>query len=224
MLSLINEFKNVIKNFSKGEKIGSAIFIATLIGTQLATGSTLISFIASLLGVIYVILVKKGSRLCYIFGGIQIMLYIYISLSAKFYGDVMLNSFNLIMQPIGFYMWSKRSDNGVVKSNALSIRGLLILFSMWIVTIFLYSFVLKALGGNTPHIDAMTTVSSMTAMLLSVWAFRDQWIFWLICNFTSVAMWTLAYFRGDSSAVPMMIMWTAYSINSIDAVKQWYSR
>lgn len=223
-MNLFNELKQVVKGFTRSEKIGSAIFIATLIGTQIATGSTLISFIASMLGVLYVILVKKGSRLCYVFGGLQIMLYIYISLSAKFYGDVMLNSFNLIMQPIGFYMWSKRSNEGVVKVNQLSIAGIMYIFSGWFVTILLYSLVLKWLGGNTPFVDAITTVSSMIAMILSVGAFRDQWLFWLICNFTSIVMWTLAFFRGDASAVPMMIMWIAYFINSIDALKQWYKR
>lgn len=223
-MNLFNELKQVVKGFTRSEKIGSAIFIATLIGTQIATGSTLISFIASMLGVLYVILVKKGSRLCYVFGGLQIMLYIYISLSAKFYGDVMLNSFNLIMQPIGFYMWSKRSNEGVVKVNQLSIAGIMYIFSGWFITILLYSLVLKWLGGNTPFVDAITTVSSMIAMILSVGAFRDQWLFWLICNFTSIVMWTLAFFRGDASAVPMMIMWIAYFINSIDALKQWYKR
>ena len=223
-MNLFNELKQVVKGFTRSEKIGSAIFIATLIGTQIATGSTLISFIASMLGVLYVILVKKGSRLCYVFGGLQIMLYIYISLSAKFYGDVMLNSFNLIMQPIGFYMWSKRSNEGIVKANQLSIAGIMYIFSGWFVTILLYSLVLKWLGGNTPFVDAITTVSSMIAMILSVGAFRDQWLFWLICNFTSIVMWTLAFFRGDASAVPMMIMWIAYFINSIDALKQWYKR
>lgn len=223
-MNLFNELKQVVKGFTRNEKIGSAIFIATLIGTQIATGSTLISFIASMLGVLYVILVKKGSRLCYVFGGLQIMLYIYISLSAKFYGDVMLNSFNLIMQPIGFYMWSKRSNEGVVKVNQLSIAGIMYIFSGWFITILLYSLVLKWLGGNTPFVDAITTVSSMIAMILSVGAFRDQWLFWLICNFTSIVMWTLAFFRGDASAVPMMIMWIAYFINSIDALKQWYKR
>lgn len=223
-MNLFTEFKQILGNFTRNEKIGSAIFLATLVATQLATGSTLISFIASMLGVFYVILVKKGSRLCYIFGGIQIILYIYISLSAKFYGDVMLNSFNLIMQPIGFYMWSKRSNEGVVKPNKLSTRGLLVIFSGWFMAIILYSFLLRVLGGNTPFIDSVTTVSSMLAMLLSVWAFRDQWLFWLICNFTSIVMWTLAFFRGDSSAIPMMCMWVAYFINSLDALKQWYKR
>ena len=174
------------------------------------------------MGFLYVTLVRKGSRLCYIFGAIQIAIYIYISLSSKFYGDVMLNSFNMIMQPIGWYMWSKRDNNGIVKTQKLTKPKLMLLFSMWIVLISLYSeLVLSPLGGNTPFIDAITTISSITAMILSVNAFKDQWLFWIICNATSVLMWALATLRGDNSGFPMLIMWIAYLINSLVAKKEW---
>ena len=134
----------------------------------------------------------------------------------------MLNSFNMIMQPIGWYMWSKRDNNGIVKTQKLTKPKLMLLFSMWIVLISLYSeLVLSPLGGNTPFIDAITTISSITAMILSVNAFKDQWLFWIICNATSVLMWTLATLRGDNSGFPMLIMWIAYLINSLVAKKEW---
>lgn len=218
----MNELKQVLKTFSKAERIGSILFLLVLTVTQIATGSTGIAFLAGILGVFYVILVRKGSRLCYIFGGIQILSYIYISLTSKFYGDVMLNSFNLLMQPIGWYLWSKRDNNGTVKARELSKRNLVCIFIVWIVSIFLYSMWLKTLGGNTPLIDAITTCSSITAMLLSVSAYKNQWIFWLICNATSILMWTLALTRGDNAAIPMICMWVAYFINSAFAYKEWY--
>ena len=81
----------------------------------------------------------------------------------------MLNSFNMIMQPKGWYMWSKRDNNGIVKTQKLTKPKLMLLFSMWIVLISLYSeLVLSPLGGNTPFIDAITTISSITAMILCV--------------------------------------------------------
>ena len=70
-------------------------------------------------------------------------------------------------------------------------------------------------------IDAITTVTSITAMLLSLNAYKDQWTFWIICNTTTVYMWILAIGRGDQSAFPMVVMWTAYLINSLVAKRQW---
>ena len=218
----MTELKNVLKGFTKMEWIGTIAFLVVLLTTQIATGSTLIALFASLMGFFYVTLVRKGSRLCYVFGGIQIATYIYISLSSRFYGDVMLNSFNLLMQPIGWVLWSKKSNNGQVEVKKLEMNQLIAIFAIWFMIICLYGkFILTPLGGNTPMIDAITTVTSITAMLLSLNAYKDQWTFWIICNTTTVYMWILAIGRGDQSAFPMVVMWTAYLINSLVAKRQW---
>ena len=218
----MTELKNVLKGFTKMEWMGTIAFLVVLLTTQIATGSTLIALFASLMGFFYVTLVRKGSRLCYVFGGIQIATYIYISLSSRFYGDVMLNSFNLLMQPIGWILWSKKSSNGQVEVKKLEMNQLIAIFAVWFMIICLYGkFILAPLGGNTPMIDAITTVTSITAMLLSLNAYKDQWTFWIICNTTTVYMWILAIGRGDQSAFPMVVMWTAYLINSLVAKRQW---
>lgn len=218
----MTELKNVLKGFTKMEWMGTLAFLVVLLTTQIATGSTLIALFASLMGFFYVTLVRKGSRLCYVFGGIQIATYIYISLSSRFYGDVMLNSFNLLMQPIGWILWSKKSSNGQVEVKKLEMNQLIAIFAVWFMIICLYGkFILAPLGGNTPMIDAITTVTSITAMLLSLNAYKDQWTFWIICNTTTVYMWILAIGRGDQSAFPMVVMWTAYLINSLVAKRQW---
>lgn len=218
----MTELKNVLKGFSKNEWIGTVAFLIVLLTTQIATGSTLIALFASLMGFFYVTLVRKGSRLCYVFGGIQIATYIYISLSSRFYGDVMLNSFNLLMQPIGWYLWSKKTNNGQVEVKELDTNQLMCILAVWFMAIIFYGkFILAPLGGNTPMIDAITTVTSITAMLLSLNAYKDQWTFWIICNTTTVYMWILAIGRGDQSAFPMVVMWTAYLINSLVAKRQW---
>ena len=218
----MTELKNVLKGFTKMEWVGTIAFLVVLLTTLIATGSTLIALFASLMGFFYVTLVRKGSRLCYVFGGIQIATYIYISLSSRFYGDVMLNSFNLLMQPIGWILWSKKSNNGQVEVKKLEMNQLIAIFAVWFMIICLYGkFILAPLGGNTPMIDAITTVTSITAMLLSLNAYKDQWTFWIICNTTTVYMWILAIGRGDQSAFPMVVMWTAYLINSLVAKRQW---
>ena len=177
----MTELKNVLKGFTKMEWMGTIAFLVVLLTTQIATGSTLIALFASLMGFFYVTLVRKGSRLCYVFGGIQIATYIYISLSSRFYGDVMLNSFNLLMQPIGWVFWSKKTNNGQVEVKKLEMNQLIAIFAIWFMIICLYGkFILAPLGGNTPMIDAITTVTSITAMLLSLNAYKDQWTFWII--------------------------------------------
>lgn len=219
---MIKEFKDVLKGFSKREWLGTLLFLLTLVATQIATESTVIAFVACILGFISVTLTRKGSKLSYVFGAMQICAYLYISFSSKFYGDVMLNCFNLVMQPIGWFLWSKRDNNSIVEPKKLAKPRMKIVIFMWFLFVITYGYlVLSKLGGNTPFIDSITTVSSITAMILCANAYRDQWIFWIICNSTSIFMWTLALLRGDNSAFPMVIMWVAYLINSLVAKKQW---
>ena len=68
------ELNNILKGFTKKEWLGSILFFVVLMTTQIATGSTLIALFASAMGFLYVTLVRKGSRLCYIFGAIQMLL------------------------------------------------------------------------------------------------------------------------------------------------------
>lgn len=221
----MKELRKVFGSFTRNEWIGTILFALTLVITQITTGSTLIAFTASMLGVIYVTLVRKGSRLCYIFGAIQILIYIFIAFNSKIYGDVMLNSFNLVMQPIGWYMWSKRThDDGIVEPKSLKRTTLITILIVWVGAIIVYGNFLEILGGNTPQVDAITTISSITAMLLSISAYRTQWLFWTICNGTSVFMWSLAFLRGDKSAIPMALMFTAYLINGLVGWRQWDNR
>ena len=82
------------------------LIIATLIITGLSVywGDTLIGMLSSITGVICVILTAKGTRSCYIFGLINTILYIYISYTQIFYGEVMLNGlYYLPMQVIGWF-------------------------------------------------------------------------------------------------------------------------
>lgn len=218
---MINEIKQVLKSFNKNDIIFTTIFATVLIVTQILAKSNVISLVACVLGIIYVMLTKKRSRFCSVFGFLQIVLYIYISFESKFYGDFALNVFNLMLQPVIFYFWSKSSKQGKVEINRLTQTGLSLTFSIWLSLIVMSWFPLRILGGNTPFIDATITISSIVAILLNVWAFHETWVFWIITNIASIILWTLALFRGDSSSLPMLIMFVAYFINSVDAYKQW---
>jgi nicotinamide mononucleotide transporter len=78
-----------------------------------------ISTIASISGVICVVLVAKGHIANYIFGLIQVSLYVYISWQSRYWGEVMLNGLYYIpMQFIGFLSWRNR----VSKENSVQVE------------------------------------------------------------------------------------------------------
>ena len=68
-----------------------------------------LSTIATVSGVLCVVLVAKGHMSNYIFGLIQVSLYTYLSWGVGYWGEVALNGLYYVpMQFIGFFMWRKR--------------------------------------------------------------------------------------------------------------------
>lgn len=215
------EIKELLRSFTVGDMFFSSAFLVVLIISQLMSGFTLAGFIAAILGFCFVVLVRKGSRFSCIFGALQMMIYINLAFQSKLYGDVMLNVYTFVMQFVGWFSWTKQQKGrSTVMPKDLNGKVKYIVI-VWVVEIVVYGLFLSKLGGNTPFIDAVTTMSSVVATVLSALCFKEQWYFWIICNITSVIMWTFAMFRGEDTAVAMIIMWIFYSINSLIGMRTW---
>ena len=68
------------------------------------------SIVAAIIGVINVVLGGKGQLSNYFFGVISALLMIYINLTVKNYGIMLVSIYNLVMQFVGFRVWSKNMD------------------------------------------------------------------------------------------------------------------
>jgi nicotinamide mononucleotide transporter len=78
-----------------------------------------ISTVATISGVLCVVLVAKGHLSNYVFGLIQVSLYTYLSWGVGYWGEVALNGLYYVpMQFVGFFMWKNRTrEGGVVISS-----------------------------------------------------------------------------------------------------------
>jgi len=184
-----------------------------------------IPLIASISGVLCVVLVAKGHIANYIFGLIQVTLYVYISWESKLWGSVMLNGLYYIpMQFIGFFTWKKYLNSGSVTqvtSRRLSpIMSLYVGLGSLLATLF-YGYILQSLNGQTPFIDATSTVLSIIAMVLMARAYAEQWVLWILVNVVTIVLWSLAVYRGEPHAIVMVMMWGVYLINSVYGLVRW---
>lgn len=218
----MREFLKSLTKFELG-LILSICLINVYIG--IVDGSNdFIGLTACITGVICVVMTAKGHISCYYFGLINILAYVYIAYMSKFYGEVMLNGlYYLPMQFIGIYMWKKNmnEDTNIVKGKTMSMKQIIILALISIVSIFTYSFFLQQLHGNLPLIDATSTVLSVFAMYLSVKRYAEQWLLWIVVNIVTVAMWTFALINGEANSMAMIVMWGAYLINAVYGYINW---
>lgn len=207
--------------------IASNVLYSILSGTMDVVGS-----LASVAGVLCVVLVAKGSIWNYLFGIVNVSLYAYISYMASLYGDAALNAFYYVpMQFIGWWQWRKRGaavseaearGNGVqVKARRFTTKQRLILAAGCLAAVVAGGFVLRYFGDPQPFKDSTTTVLSIVAQALMALAFMEQWALWIITNIVSVVMWVICVVRGEAHAAVMVIMWTFYLLNSINGFRVW---
>lgn len=75
-----------------------------------------------------------------------------------------------------------------------------------------------------PILDASTEVTQILAQILMVLAFTEQWIFWILTNVITIFMWGMVIVANPTNiswALPTMIMWIAYLINSVYGWVMW---
>lgn len=208
------------------------VIVSNVTYSILSGTGDIIGSIASIAGVLCVVLVAKGSIWNYLFGLINVSMYAYISYKASLYGDAALNALYYVpMQFIGWWQWRRRGaaistedagGKGVqVKARRFTCGQRIILFIGCLVAVILGGFLLSYLGDPQPFKDSTTTVLSIVAQALMALAFMEQWVLWIITNIVSVVMWSICVVRGEAHAAVMVIMWTFYLLNSLNGFRVW---
>lgn len=171
--------KNELQNWKSIEIIWIIIACSIILSLSIYWKENIIGIVSSISGILCVILTGKGKLSSYIFGMINTILYSIIAFSAKYYGEFMLNVFYYIpMNIVGFVLWSRNmnSENKEVIKTKLNNKYKIIIFALSFISIFIYGFILKKLGGSLPFVDSASTVFAITAQILCVKRCTEQWI------------------------------------------------
>lgn len=212
------------KDWTKFELIWLFSFSIINIYLFYAWNDTVTGLLASLTGMICVVMVAKGKIENYYFGLVNIVLYAYISYTNKYYGEVMLNlGYYLPMTFAGIYLWKKAYSDVKVKVRMLSFTQNVFLAFGTLTAWLLYAEVLTYMKGNSPYLDSLSTVLSVIAMILMAFRFVEQWILWIIVDVVSIIMWVLIFAKGGTD-ISMIVMWSAYTINAFFGLYSWYMR
>ncbi|MDF2678838.1 MAG: putative transporter [Brevibacillus sp.] len=222
---MIAKWTGYFADWSWFERLWLLAFTVLNIYLFFALDDTLIGLIASLTGMLSVVLVAKGKTSNYYPGIINVVLYAFVAYGQKYYGEVMLNLlYFLPMQFIGLFMWrknglseTKRND---VKVAVMTNRARIYWSVLCLAVTLAYAWVLKAMGGALPFIDSLTAVLSIVAMIFMVKRFVEQWVVWIIIDLLTIYMWVVA-FMGDGNDVSILVMWTAYLVNAIYGWLNW---
>ncbi|MDM5226026.1 nicotinamide riboside transporter PnuC [Cytobacillus sp. NJ13] len=217
----------IFKNWTRFEIIWLITFTLVNIYLFFAWSDSLLGLISSISGMLCVVLVAKGKIANYYFGIVQTLTYAYIAYGYGLYGEAMLNAlFYFPVQFIGIYLWrqhkTNRDDKGedvIVKS--LTKKGWLYTLVSIVVLTIGYGFFLKYLEGNFVWTDSATNVLSITAQILMLKRFAEQWLIWISVNVLSIFLWASALITQGGNDFSMLVMWTAFLVNSIYGYINW---
>ncbi|MDR1704840.1 MAG: nicotinamide riboside transporter PnuC [Clostridiales bacterium] len=92
----------------------------------------------------------------------------------------------------------------------------------------IYMYFESVLGGRAylagPLLDSLTEVTQILAQIFMVLALAEQWVFWIITNIITIIMWAVVIIADPLSlswALPTLIMWIAYLVNSVNGYITW---
>tara|TARA_B100001540_G_scaffold155532_1_gene137613 strand:- start:1157 stop:1741 length:585 start_codon:yes stop_codon:yes gene_type:complete len=173
----------------------------------------ILEIIAFLCGTIYVILAAKENILCWIYGGISVIIYSYIFYFSNLLAESFLQIFYLIISINGFLSWNKKNKKEIKSMNAS--KHLRIISAGIIITIII-SFVLINLSKSSyPIIDSFTTSFGIIATFLTAKKILENWIYWITINIFSI------YIYVEKELLITSLLYLTYTILAVYGYIKW---
>mgnify|MGYP006275878315 FL=1 len=219
---------DLFRGWTMFEKLWLLIFTMINIYLFYAWQDTLIGLVASLTGMLCVVLTAKARISSFYFGIVNILAYSYVAFRSAYYGDVMLNMlFFLPMAFVGIYFWRRNTQNNIrrreVKDVVVTSMGWkekARWFTLSVAIAMGYGLFLNNLGGTLPFIDSTTTVFSIVATIMLTRRMTDQWLYWIAVDVLSIGMWVYIFLTTEGD-VSMLVMWSAYLVNAAYGYYNW---
>jgi len=178
------------------------IFIAAramVIGFINSTGSmnppwlTVINFISAIAGVFCVFLCAKASISNFAFACVNTFVYIIYLWYWKIYGTMFLEIFFYApMNIISWWYWARHRDeqqSELTKSRKMTWWQNALVTGAIIAGTVIYHAILVKIGGNVAWLDAATLAIGIIAVVLELFRFREQYVWWIITDIVAVAMY-----------------------------------
>jgi len=161
--------------------------------------TTWLEFVAVIAGIASVWYSKKENVLVYPIGLINTIIYVYLSFSAKLFGEATVNLYYTIMSLYGWWIWVKKDNQEQNLQISYSTRKEWLVqigfFVVCYITIyFSLDYLKKAFApGAIPWGDAFASAAAFTGMWLMTRKKIENWFWWILTNIASIPLY---YVKG----------------------------
>ena len=170
-------------------------------------------------GIIYVILEVKQNRLLWPLGIITSAAYIYIFFTGKFYADMGLQVYYVLISIYGWYYWSRggaKAVKGELPVVRMTRQQLILLSLSFIAFWVAIYFLLDTFTDSTvPLGDSLTTALAIVATWMLTRKIIEQWFLWIIANVVSIGLYI---YKG---LYPTVILYAVYAGMAVYGYLEW---
>lgn len=178
-----------------------------------------IEVFGALTGIVYVILEIRQSIWLWPLGLITSLVYVWVFFSSKFYADMGLQVYYVLISIYGWYWWLKgaekyNTDTLPVRrvNRKLSVVLLLVFFLLFLV---IYLILHNYTDSPVPGWDAFTTALSVVATWMLARKIIEHWILWVIADLVSLGLYL---YKG---LYPTVILFVIYTVMAVIGYREW---
>ena len=151
-------------------------------------------------------------------GILSALLYMLVFFRSKFYADMGLNAYYLVISIYGWIHWSRGRKQGhdELPVSHAGIRLAAILSGITLIAFLIIGWFLDRFTDSpVPYWDAFTTAVSFTATWMLARKIVEHWFLWIIVDAVSMGLYL---YRG---LYPTMFLFLVYSFMAIIGYRQW---
>jgi nicotinamide mononucleotide transporter len=158
---------------------------------------TIINFISAICGILCVFFCAKASISNFAFATVNTIVYAIFLFYQKIYGTFALEVlFYLPVNFISWYIWAKHRDQKYVektKAKKLTLTQNILSTLAIVIGGIVYHYILVRIGGEVAWLDAFTLSIGIVAVILEMFRYKEQYVWWIITDVIAVAMY-IAHF------------------------------
>ena len=194
-----------------------------------------IEIFGAVTGIIFVFLEIRQTIWLWPVGLVTSAVYIWVFFTSKFYADMSLQGYYLVISCLGWYWWTRgkkrrlRSkptkfreteagewESGELQVTRLKLRTGIVLAIVFVLLYIIMWFVLTKLTDSpVPVRDSFITSLSIIATWMLARKIYEHWYLWIVVNFVS------AVFFLTRGLYPTVILYTVYGIMSFVGLAAW---
>ena len=150
-----------------------------------------IEIVGALAGFIYIFFEIKASKWMWPIGIVTSVFYVYIFFTSKFYADMSLQFYYILISILGWYWWLFGGKKGKeLKISTLNFKLFIKLAIASIAIFAFYSYILTNFTDSPlPYWDSLTTALSIVATWMLARKIIEQWLLWIFVNFVSIILY-----------------------------------